>query len=82
VRIPVSLQGERTSTFVEPGKTVYGRLKESDAVPGVIDPSLWVGYAWADQPRNSATVVVTGTDVDAIPRFRFKPERDRLVEKV
>jgi hypothetical protein len=25
---------------------------------------------------------VTGTDVDAIPRFRFKPERDRLVEKV
>ncbi len=66
VHIPVSLQGERTSTFVEPGRTVYGRLKESDAVPGVIDPSLWVGYAWADQPRNSATVVVTGTDVEAI----------------
>ncbi len=66
VRIPVSLQGERTSTFVEPGKTVYGKLKESDAVEGVIDPSLWVGYTWADQPRNSATVVVTGTDVDAI----------------
>ena len=25
---------------------------------------------------------VTGTDVDAIPRFRFKPETDRMVEKV
>jgi microcystin degradation protein MlrC len=75
VRIPVSLQGERTSTFVEPGKTVYGKLKESDAVPGVIDPSLWVGYAWADEPRNSATVVVTGTDVDAISREAEKIAR-------
>jgi microcystin degradation protein MlrC len=66
VRIPVMLPGERTSTFVEPGKTVYGRLSESDAVEGVIDPSLWVGYVWADEPRTSATVVVTGTDDEAI----------------
>jgi microcystin degradation protein MlrC len=66
VRIPVMLPGERTSTFVEPGRTVYAKLTESDTVPGVIDPSLWVGYVWADQPRNSATVVVTGTDVGAI----------------
>lgn len=68
VRIPVMLPGERTSTFVEPGKTVYSRLAESDGVEGVIDPSLWVGYVWADQPRTNATVVVTGTDVGAITR--------------
>lgn len=66
VRIPVGLPGERTSTFWEPGKTVYGKLKESDVVPGVLDASLWVGYVWADQPRNSATTVVTGTDPKAI----------------
>jgi microcystin degradation protein MlrC len=75
VRIPVMLPGERTSTFVEPGRTVYGRLTESDGVPGVIDPSLWVGYVWADQPRNSATVVVTGTDVAAISREAEKIAR-------
>ncbi len=68
VRIPVMLPGERTSTFVEPGRTVYGRLAESDGVEGVIDPSLWVGFVWADQPRTNATVVVTGTDVAAITR--------------
>jgi microcystin degradation protein MlrC len=66
VRIPVVLPGERTSTFWEPGKTVYGRLTESDAVEGVLDASLWVGYVWADQPRASATTVVTGTDPEAI----------------
>jgi len=66
VRIPVVLPGERTSTFWEPGKTVYGKLTESDAVAGVLDASLWVGYVWADQPRASATTVVTGTDPEAI----------------
>ncbi len=66
VRIPVGLPGERTSTFWEPGKTVYGKLTESDDVPGVLDASLWVGYVWADQPRNGATTVVTGTDPEAI----------------
>lgn len=66
VRIPVVLPGERTSTFWEPGKTVYGRLTESDDVPGVLDASLWVGYVWADQPRASATAVVTGTSEEAI----------------
>ncbi|MCA9833720.1 MAG: M81 family metallopeptidase [Thermomicrobiales bacterium] len=65
-RIPVGLPGERTSTFWEPGMSVYGKLTESDVVPGVLDASLWVGYVWADQPRNSATTVVTGTDPDAI----------------
>jgi microcystin degradation protein MlrC len=62
VRIPVILPGERTSTLVEPGKSVYASLRESDPVPGILDASLWVGYVWADEPRSSASVVVTGTD--------------------
>lgn len=75
VRIPVMLPGERTSTFVEPGKTVYGKLTESDGVPGVIDSSLWVGFVWADQPRTGATVVVSGTDAAAISRESEKIAR-------
>jgi predicted metal-dependent enzyme (double-stranded beta helix superfamily) len=42
--------------------------------PGVLHSTEHPGKAWV--------IRVTGTDVDAIPRFRFKPERDRLVEKV
>jgi hypothetical protein len=49
-----------------PGDTsVYG--------PGVLHSTAHPEKAWV--------VRVTGTDVDAIPRFRFKPERDRIVEK-
>ncbi|MBA3274622.1 MAG: M81 family metallopeptidase, partial [Chloroflexia bacterium] len=47
-RIPVNLPGERTSTMWEPGATVYRKLEESDAIAGVLDASLWVGYVWAD----------------------------------
>ncbi|MEJ7837384.1 MAG: M81 family metallopeptidase [Thermomicrobiales bacterium] len=66
LKIPVVLPGERTSTFWEPGRTVYEKLEESDVVEGVYDASLWVGYVWADQPRASATTVVTGFDEVAI----------------
>jgi microcystin degradation protein MlrC len=62
VRIPAILAGERTSTLVEPGRSVYASLQESDSVPGILDASLWVGYVWADEPRSSASAVVTGTD--------------------
>ncbi|HEU5099420.1 MAG TPA: M81 family metallopeptidase [Roseiflexaceae bacterium] len=68
VRIPVILPGERTSTTVEPGRSVYASLQDSDAVPGVLDASLWVGYVWADEPRSSACALVSGTDAGAIRR--------------
>jgi len=74
-RIPAILPGERTSTLVEPGRTVYARLTESDQVPGVIDASLWVGYVWADEPRSGAAVVMTGTDPDATRREAEKVAR-------
>lgn len=66
VRIPVLLPGERTSTLAEPAKSIYASLAAESATAGVLDASLWVGYVWADEPRSSATVVVTGTDTTAI----------------
>lgn len=61
-RIPAGFSGERTSTFVEPGKSVYRTLVQSDVRDEVLDASLWVGYVWADEARTGASVVVTGTD--------------------
>jgi microcystin degradation protein MlrC len=75
VRVPVVLPGERTSTAVEPGRTVYGALTESDTVPGILDASLCVGYVWADEPRSSASVVVTATSRAAAQREALKIAR-------
>ena len=60
--VPVLLPGERTSTEDQPAKDLYAQLEPMSALPGVLDASLLVGYVWADEPRATASVVMTGTE--------------------
>jgi microcystin degradation protein MlrC len=62
VSIPILLPGEKTSTRLEPAKSLYAAVKPAAAQSGITDASIWVGYAWADEPRNHAVVMVTGDD--------------------
>jgi microcystin degradation protein MlrC len=75
VRVPVILPGERTSTLMEPAKSLYAGLADTDRAPGIIDAALFVGYVWADEPRSSASVVVTGTEPDVVRREAEKIAR-------
>jgi microcystin degradation protein MlrC len=59
--IPVLMPGERTSTEWDPGKRLWAQLPHLNTQPGVLDVSLLVGYVWADEPRSTASAVVTGT---------------------
>ena len=68
VRVPVLLPGEKASTRDEPARGIYERLPAIARAPGIIDAAVWIGYAWADEPRCGAAVVVTGTDENAIAR--------------
>jgi microcystin degradation protein MlrC len=62
VNIPVLLPGEKTSTRIEPAKTIYAAVDPATKQKGVVDAAIWIGYAWADESRNHAAVVVTGDD--------------------
>ncbi len=64
--VPVVLPGEKTSTEWEPGASLYQLVW--DQVPGVWDASIFVGYVWADEPRASATILISGTDDAAMQR--------------
>ncbi|MGO7684376.1 M81 family metallopeptidase [Rhizobium ruizarguesonis] len=66
--IPVVLPGERTSTVDEPAKSLYELLPGIDAIDGVWDASLMVGYVWADEPRATAAAIMTGTDRTVLER--------------
>ncbi len=68
VRVPVLLPGEKACTRDEPARSIYGRLAAIERRAGIVDAAVWIGYAWADEPRCSAAVLVTGTDEDAIVR--------------
>ncbi len=63
--IPVLMPGERSSTTWEPGQRLWAQLPKLNKEPGILDVSLLVGYVWADEPRSSASAVITGTAVAA-----------------
>ncbi len=60
--IPVLMPGERSSTEWEPGKRLWAQLSALNREPGILDVSMLVGYVWADEPRSTAAVVITGTN--------------------
>lgn len=62
IPIPILLPGEQTSTRVEPAKSLYDNTFSASKKEEIIDASIWIGYAWADEPRNHAVVMVTGDD--------------------
>jgi len=66
IPIPILLPGEKTSTRIEPAKSVYQAVAPAAAQNGIIDAAMWVGYAWADEPRNHAVVMVTGDDKEKV----------------
>lgn len=68
VHVPVLLPGEMTSTRLEPAASLYARIPELEKVAGLTDASIWIGYAWADEPRNKAAIVVTGDDLEVVQR--------------
>lgn len=72
VPVPILLPGEMTSTRIEPGKGLYAQIAPITNQVGVIDAAIWIGYAWADEPRNHAVVMVTGDDRERVGKAAEK----------
>ena len=66
IPVPILLPGEQTSTRVEPGKSLYEKVKPIADSEGVVDAAIWVGYAWGDAPRNHAVVMTVGDNKKAV----------------
>lgn len=64
--IPVLMPGERSSTLYDPARRLWAQLPAMNAAPGVLDASLLVGYVWGDEPRATASAVLTGTKPDLL----------------
>jgi microcystin degradation protein MlrC len=62
IPVPILLPGEKTSTRVDPAKSLYAKVEPASKREGIINAAIWVGYAWADEPRNHAVVMTTGDD--------------------
>ena len=84
IPVPILLPGEKTSTRIEPGKSIYAAVAPASKQPGIVDAAIWIGYAWADEPRNHAVVMVTGDDQQTVTQtaeqlaHRFWDARNRF----
>ena len=72
VHLPILLPGEKTSTRIEPAKSLYERIPDLTAREGVTDVSYWIGFAWADQPRCKAAIVAFGDEAEAVEAAALK----------
>ena len=72
IPVPILLPGEKTSTRIEPAKSLYAQVAPAANQKGIIDAAIWIGYAWADEPRNHAVVMVTGDDKEKVIRTAEK----------
>ncbi len=68
ITVPILLPGEKTSTRVDPGKSLYAKVAPAASGEGITDAAIWIGYAWADEPRNHAVVMVTGDDKEKVAK--------------
>jgi microcystin degradation protein MlrC len=62
VTIPILVPGEKSITEVEPLNSIYAKLYTVEKSEGLLDASIFVGYAWADLPRSSMRVFVIAKD--------------------
>ena len=66
IPVPILLPGEKTSTRIDPGKSLYAKVAPHADSEGIVDAAIWVGYPWADEPRNHAVVMAVGDDQQAV----------------
>lgn len=68
IPVPILLPGEKTSTRIEPGKSLYAQIPTLLDDDNVIDAAIWMSYPWADEPRNHGVVMAYGDDEEAVAK--------------
>lgn len=66
IKVPILLPGEKTSTRIEPAKSLYAQIPNLLDTVNVTDAAIWMSYPWADEPRNHAVVMAYGDNKEAV----------------
>lgn len=74
VTIPILIPGEKGITEVEPLHSIYAQIPEIAEKEGLMDASIFVGYAWADLPRSAMRVFVVANDAQYAETARIEAQ--------
>src|ERR1700687_6179737 len=67
IHLPLLLPGERSTTAIDPMKTLIARAIEIERRPGILNAELHIGFGWGDTPATGAGIVVTATGNGTLP---------------
>jgi microcystin degradation protein MlrC len=70
-----------SNTNVSPGKDLKVRLREWEKHPGVVDVSVFYGFAWADVPQLGMTMVAVTNNNPALAEEVVEDLSDLALEK-
>ncbi|MDR1232601.1 MAG: M81 family metallopeptidase [Spirochaetaceae bacterium] len=59
-RIPMLIAGEKSESEAEPMRSLIARCREAEKKPGIAAASFLLGFPWADNEHNAASVLVSG----------------------
>lgn len=62
VSLPILVPGETAVTSASPARELYGSLPSFDAVPGMLEANILVGFAWNDRPWTKVTAFAVAED--------------------
>lgn len=74
VHLPMAIPGEKAMTTHAPGDDLWGALADYDAIPGVIEASILLGFGWNDRPWVGTQAIVVTDDDPALA--------ERLAEEI
>ncbi len=75
IKVPILIPGEKGITETEPLKSLYESLPEISQKKGLLDASIFVGYAWADLPRSAIRVNVVAKNRDSMEKAQKEAEK-------
>lgn len=68
VSLPILIPGETAVTSASPARGLYGSLPQYDAVPGIMEANILVGFAWNDRPWTKCTAFAVAEEDASLAR--------------
>ncbi|HKX16484.1 MAG TPA: M81 family metallopeptidase [bacterium] len=75
IRLPLLLPGERSTTHVEPMRSLLAMAREIEQMPGILNAEVLIGFGWADTWHAGANVAVVGAGDEDLPEARRQARR-------
>ncbi len=75
IRLPLLLPGEKSTTGIDPMKSLLVLVADIEQMPGILTADILVGFGWADAPHAGSNVVVVAEDESHLPTARQQAKR-------